>query len=272
MKKFLIFAIATLGMLACTGQNQVDNGENDPSNQIINGALPGKFSISDNKQVQFSQGNLRYQIETGTWSFAEQQYDIIGPTDKGGYKLSDGWIDVFGWGTGDNPVKSSQFNEEYGTFVDWGQNQISNGCSYSWRTLTEEEWRYLCNGREGAEFLHWYGIIEGIFGIIFLPDNWSANAPYDVYDVMDSYGETYSLADWEKLEKAGAVFLPAAYTSYIIKEVQIMGRYWSASPKEYYSAYSFHFYRKDGDWYAVGGDYYGKSVKHSVRLVRDVPK
>ena len=179
MKKFLIFAIATLGMLACTGQNQVDNGENDPSNQIINGALPGKFSISDNKQVQFSQGNLRYQIETGTWSFAEQQYDIIGPTDKGGYKLSDGWIDVFGWGTGDNPVKTTLSDEEYSTYVDWGKNPIFQGGQQPelWRTLTGDEWFYMFESRDnatqkyGLAMIH-YDVGDTICGLVILPDTW----------------------------------------------------------------------------------------------------
>ena len=51
----------------------------------IEGALPGLFSVSDNKKVSFSKGNLQYQASTNTWRFAEQQY-LYG--------------DLFGWGTG----------------------------------------------------------------------------------------------------------------------------------------------------------------------------
>lgn len=40
---------------------------------IIDGKLPGLFSISPTQQVQFSQGNLQYQASTNTWRFAENQ-------------------------------------------------------------------------------------------------------------------------------------------------------------------------------------------------------
>ncbi|MBO4655069.1 MAG: hypothetical protein J5644_05955, partial [Bacteroidales bacterium] len=55
------------------------------------GAISGKFSVSSTKQVYFSQGNLQYQASTGTWRFAEHQYDFIG----GGNFLSESntdWI------------------------------------------------------------------------------------------------------------------------------------------------------------------------------------
>ena len=44
----------------------------------INGKLPGSFSVSGEKKVCFSQGNLQYQGSTGTWRFATHQYDFIG--------------------------------------------------------------------------------------------------------------------------------------------------------------------------------------------------
>ena len=63
----------------------------------LEGALPGKFSIEEGKQVRFAQGNLQYNplpisgeqthialgmngdtIVQGVWRFAPNQYDIIG--------------------------------------------------------------------------------------------------------------------------------------------------------------------------------------------------
>ena len=37
----------------------------------------GIFSIGENKQVVFALGNLRYAQATGTWDFAENQYDMV---------------------------------------------------------------------------------------------------------------------------------------------------------------------------------------------------
>ena len=124
------------------------------------GALPGLFSVSATQQVYFSQGNLQYQASTNTWRFAEHQYDYVGTqtADVYGYhggnvsgsdnrsisSTYSGWIDLFGWGTGDNPTLSSDNYGAYGTFVDWGSNPISNGGNTAnrWRTLTQAEWEY----------------------------------------------------------------------------------------------------------------------------------
>ena len=129
---------------------------------IPDGVLPGSFSVSATQQVHFSQGNLQYQARTNTWRFAEHQYDYVGTqtaayegaSHGGNVSGSDnrnisstysGWIDLFGWGTGDNPTLSSDNYGAYGTFVDWGSNPISNGGNTAnrWRTLTQAEWEYL---------------------------------------------------------------------------------------------------------------------------------
>ena len=41
------------------------------------GAIDGMFSVSDNIQVFFSQGNLQYQPSTNTWRFANNSWDLI---------------------------------------------------------------------------------------------------------------------------------------------------------------------------------------------------
>lgn len=82
------------------------------------GAIPSLFSISNTQQVFISQGNLQYQASTGSWRFAEHQYDYVGGSNEwgggefgnvyeGGVKCSNndisatysGWIDLFGWAT-----------------------------------------------------------------------------------------------------------------------------------------------------------------------------
>lgn len=52
-----------------------------PSDSVMplpEGVLPGLFSVSEGRQVRFSKGNLQYQASTGTWRFAEHQYDYVG--------------------------------------------------------------------------------------------------------------------------------------------------------------------------------------------------
>ena len=130
------------------------------------GAINGLFSVSENKKVYFSQGNLQYQASTNTWRFAEHQWDYIGgdysypggsATISGTINGSNnsnisstysGWIDKFGWGTsGRNhgavcyqPWSTSTSNSDYFAYgssnsnlsdytneADWGYNAISNG-------------------------------------------------------------------------------------------------------------------------------------------------
>ena len=140
------------------------------------------FSVSTNQQVLFSQGNLQYTQSTQTWSFAENQYDYIGSDN-----WSDGvWadkIDLFGWST-DNPAtpfgvsNSTEFEDYYGDFVDWGTNQIGDDAPGTWRTLTYAEWEYLLTTRTNASSLMGVAQVNDVNGLIFLPDNWSA--PDDV--------------------------------------------------------------------------------------------
>ena len=85
-------------------------------NTAPEGAIPALFSVSETEQVFFSKGNLQYQASTGTWRFAEHQWDYVGGTEYGteygtvyenGVKCNNneisqnysGWIDLFGWAT-----------------------------------------------------------------------------------------------------------------------------------------------------------------------------
>jgi uncharacterized protein (TIGR02145 family) len=46
----------------------------------------GTFSVSYDKQVTFSKGNLQYTQSTNTWSFASAQWEMIG-SDVDGVQL-----------------------------------------------------------------------------------------------------------------------------------------------------------------------------------------
>ena len=239
-------------------------GENDLNftTQLHPGALPGLFSVSATQQVHFSQGNLQYQASTDTWRFAEHQYDYVGSANSNISSTYTGWIDLFGWGTSGwnsgavcyQPWSTSISNSDYypgGSSsngltdayaeADWAwHNAISNGgnATHQWRTLTTSEWSYLLNSRTNASSKRGTGNINGVGGLIILPDSWTqpSGCPQFNPGFASSYGDwthnSYTLAQWAQMEAAGAVFLPATGFRYgsDVYYVGNDGNYWSSTP------------------------------------------
>ncbi len=230
---------------------------------------PGLFSVSPTKKVFFSPGNLQYQASTNTWRFAEHQYDYVGADNSNICATYSGWIDLFGWGTGNNPTLFSTNDTDYGTFVDWGTNAISNGgnTANQWRTLTSAEWEYLFNN-------HQYGIgnVNGVGGVILLPDSWTQPSGCSftagpASNNGDWTHNSYTLAQWANMEAAGAVFLPAAGVrdGTNVFGMGSNGVYWSSTPNSESYANLLDF-RSD---YLYAMTYGLRHYGFSVRLVRD---
>ncbi len=221
--------ISLLGLILF-GLQSCDNANNPSGNGVSNGG----FSVAPDKQVHFSQGNLQYQASTNTWRFAEQQYDIIGEANSNISTSYDGWIDLFGWGTGNNPTNTSSHSEDYSSFIDWGVNAISNGGNIAnqWRTLTADEWYYLGYKRPKAATLFGLGCVNGVNGAILLPDNWKTPNGVSFSPGAKNWSNFYSIAQWQIMELAGAVFLPAAGVRLSVigvTDVGLKGYYWSAT-------------------------------------------
>lgn len=234
------------------------------------GAGNGVFSVSSSKRVNFSKGNLQYQASTKTWRFAEHQWDMIGDANKNISPSYSGWIDLFGWGTGNNPTKSSTSSSDYSNFSDWGNNSISNGGGRRWFTLTRDEWVYVFNTRSTSSGIRYAkATVNGVKGVILLPDNWSSSN-YSLSSTNNG-GASFSSnkisqTDWQnKFEANGAVFLPAAgwRGGASVYNVGSYGDYWSASYKGSDNAYYVRF--NDGSLYA--GYWYYREFGQSVRLV-----
>ena len=249
------------------------NGQPDPPS--VDGVLPGAFSVSATQQVHFSQGNLQYQASTNTWRFAEHQYDYTGSdnsmvVDLG--RIWDGWLDLFGWGTSGwnsgagcyQPWSFSMSNSAYypgGSYsnsltgayaeADWAyHNAISNGgnAAHLWRTLTSAEWDYLFNTRANASSKYGTGNIDGVGGLIILPDNWTLPSGYTFnsgFPSSDNWNHnSYTLAQWAVMEAAGAVFLPAAGSLWEPIPGSYeggSGNYWSSTPLNENHAYHMNF-------------------------------
>ena len=266
---------------------KLDKQLNPPAPPV--GTISGLFSVAENKQIYFSQGNLQYQASTGTWRFAEHQYDIIGDDNANISSTNSGWIDLFGWGTsgynGKNPYMTSigsdygdGYNDIAGTNYDWGvYNAISNGGNQAgqWRTLTTDEWYYVINTRANASSKYGVASINGVNGLILLPDEWTLpegivftsgvanDGRIEYYSTVNSY----TANEWAKMEANGAVFLPA--TGYRIKsdmiDVGLIGNYWSSSYYDGLNAFCLVF-RSDFAEKGTGGRIAG----YSVRLVQEV--
>ncbi|MCQ2340584.1 MAG: hypothetical protein MJZ79_07415 [Paludibacteraceae bacterium] len=233
------------------------------------GSTIGSFSVSPTTKVTFAPGNLQYQASTNTWRFAEHQYDYVGDATQGnvyanGTKCDntqisatyDGWIDLFGWGTsGFNskyPYMTSVTNSDYvnGTIdithtpYDWGvYNQLGIDPKGTWRTLTKDEWVYLCNTRPDASNLVGLATVNEVNGLIILPDNWALPSGLSFNALLDFNENIYTPEQWEKMEAAGACFLPAAgyRNSTNVFKVQEYGSYWSSSHKNSDKAYNLDF-------------------------------
>lgn len=333
MKK-LIFCLAVLATVSCTDMFDSTNEKKEvieddyvQNPNAVNGAFTqGKFSVSEDKAVYFSQGNLQYREITGTWRFASNQWNYVGtqfPDSEdcygGNVEGSDntfvtfpgyeGWIDLFqfgtsGWNSGANiyqPFSASRNcgdfyiggSPGYGLFgkyanADWGvYNKIINGGNQAglWRTLRCREWDYILKGRPNCEKLQACGRVNGVNGFILLPDDWqqpdsiefmpnrevTEKDTYDYTVIMDA--NDYTLSEWDKMEKNGAIFLPnsGSRLGTFIYSCGFGGDYWTSSTNSYDDD---EYFGDDASYLTVcftAKTSYG--LRHdakSVRLVQDV--
>ena len=259
----------------------------------IKGALPGIFSVSATKKVNFSQGNLQYRPRIKTWRFAVNQYDIAGSDNNNVFMQAycSSWVDLFGYGTSGwdggagryMPYETTTNNTEYTEATDgndlvdfyanadWGfYNPIINGGNQTalWRTLTYSEWTYLLTQRPNAGQLQGMATVESTPGYIILPDDWTCPAGIVFVNTSSSYTiNVYNATSWAIMEAAGAVFLPAAgiRVSSATSDIGIIGNYWTASHVNGTTGYSFHIEANQN----VMQNTMTYSTGCSVRLVRD---
>lgn len=275
MKKCLyLFALALFALQGC------EKLEPPTPNEVA-------FSVSSNKQVKFAPGNLQYQASTKTWRFAEHQYDIIGLENEKISDSYDGWIDLFGWGTGEKPTNTSGVEPNDTLDVDWGVNKIGSDSAFTWRTLTDDEWVYIFYGRENAPILFGLGTVNGVHGAIILPDKWESFKGKPAFTPSSSHGlankegvyyyndeggnfslNTYTVSQWKKMESFGAIFLPASgmRRGTGLHDVGDYGYYWSSTAYNEHVAYRLIF--RDGSLGPRNLD--SRSCGHSVRLARDL--
>lgn len=221
--------------------------------QIPEGGIDALFSVGPSSIVYFSRGNLQYRPSDNTFQFAENQWVFIGNNNSSISNNYPGWIDLFGWGTGEEPSNTGTIN----SFVDWGENAIENGGNTPqlWRTMTKEEWNYVLNERsasniggvDNARYIK--ATVNNIQGIVLFPDVFentngiviqinSINNPIVGFDNHNNYSES----QWSIMEEKGCVFLPVTgkRNGTTVQDMN-HGYYWSSTLGMARSAYGLHF-------------------------------
>ena len=262
------------------------------------------FSVADRHQVLFSPGNLQFcttgshataeGTASGTFRFAEHQYDYLGQANAAVSDTNTGWIDLLTWGSsgwhvspcsekdGDYDIESLCGDE---AFADWGvYNAIGSDAPGTWRTLTRDEWDYLVNrraastvdGTDSARYAE--ATVCGVKGLILFPDRFERPESIDsiVGINLNSFtlhfaDNVYTVEQWALMEKAGAVFLPAAgfRGGTWLSTIGEGGSYWASTCNADRQAYALLFI--DGVVNASAECTYEKDRGYgrSVRLVKD---
>ena len=159
-------------------------------------------------------------------------------------------------------------------------NELAGLMADGWRVLTKDEWSYIFNERTNHNALYGQGKVNGINGLILLPDEWqpptgltftplwSTDKGYDL--------NVYTSAQWTDMENAGAVFLPCGgYGVYEDGEFQwydgtIHGSYWSCTEYEYATEKAYRVVFDDDDIPVINEEsVMPKDRYYSVFLVRD---
>ena len=231
---------------------------------------PAVFYVASNSTVQFSSGNLYY--DGNNWGFES--------TPKYGEVVINGYVNLFNYaatGTGSgidiyDKVTNKFIDLSVNDGSDWGYcaNQAKLGGYENWHTPTFEEWRYLFNTRPNALSLLGVGQVEGIHGLILLPDNWAPSASEGFTTGFSGSWESnsYTTEQWNIMSNKGAVFLPAAgergLNNTFYSNNGNLGEYWSSKMNRRM------YFGREGVYGLGNYDFSNGYFGLSVRLVRYV--
>ena len=214
------------------------------------GLLKGQFSVSAEKKVQFSKGNLCYDSSSGTWSFFDNQYQYY-KDYTATYWDKFGWVATTSTVLTDAPAKygasTSTTDSDYGSSTSDTPNNWGETMGAGWRVLTKDEWAYLFNtrttggtvfGTASARYAHAEVNTDGTAtkGIILFPDGVDiANSEVTTTGTVNNtsiWGTKCTIAQWTALAAKGCVFLPAAgkRNGTTVNNVGEWGYYWTSSP------------------------------------------
>ena len=243
--------------------------------------LPGKFSVSATKQVQFARGNLIYK--GGEWDFHKQQYDRCLKDNSTVLDISEtGTFDLFGWATAgiagadatmrnyqpwssSTEVISDQATVNkygygpstvtvpgetswggYAEYCDWGYNyalrsKLGNG----WHTLSANEWAYMFLDRLNAS------TVNGVANARFIKA--TVHGLPGMLAFSDSFGDDYagdqSIFDASAINNQYVSFSSNVLTDIQWKAVESAGALFLAPTGCYIGMEGVDFILQyEGDW------------------------
>jgi len=232
----------------------------------FNDYVIGEFTVnSEGKKVKFSHGNLYWN--GSTFHFEDNQWDS--PSS-----WSTSHVGHFYWSKSASVAYAETYSESGTSSSDvFFTNDPSftvEGQTGKWRTLSggsSGEWEYLLstrivNGGTGEGKSYRRATINsdatggGIYGMIIYPDNYTAQTT----------ATSYTSSQWQTMEAAGCVFIPAADYRYgsSVYNVGFGGRYWSSFPYDA-DAYRLFF----SSYIVIPASSSNRSDAQSVRLVQD---
>lgn len=302
--KELTFTVTGPGVqeYSITGTKKLDAGKQYGLPALDNAKWTPKFkpfTVDSGKTVYIAPGNLMAMTIDGGehwyWYFAGHQYDQPGGftqygsdnlkiTTEGKSTATNCTIGLFGWSTDDNTFfginKSQTATDWDGAFVDWGTLPIDPYAANTWRTPARSEIDYLLKTRTSstvcgtANARYVRAVVNAVEGVILFPDDFTNPLATDLVNInipdATPSNNTLSVDDWSALEKAGAVFLPAAgmilphYGEYIDT---YRGAYWTKSAGGTTGQIAYLLMQSSN----VSANYSSeKNNRMSVRLVYDV--
>ena len=226
--------------------------------------LPGVFSVSGTKAVNFSKGNLQYDSENQIWQFAANQWDYIGNAagnnaiTADGIADNNGIVDMFCWVGASSSLEGIK---QYGIIKSWSgygsvagealKSDWGNIMGGDWRTLSKDEWIYLLTERTNAANLRTLGTVNGKAGLILMPDGWTASGVALTVTTANYTTNDINTTNWATLEGQGCAFLPAAGCCALglFDGVGGDGSYWSSTSRASGATYAhrLHFRATDVD-------------------------
>ena len=225
--------------------------------------LPGKFSVADGKQIQFSRGNLWYEAKTDTFHFEDSQYSYASNWNAD-------HVSHFFWSKTASVAYAEAYNDTEASESDIfftnsteetaNPNFTVNGITGTYRALSEAECNYLIEERvvnDGKGEGHSYSLditYGGQKGFVLYPDDYTE-------EIIS--GTITSLPE-------GVVFLPAAggRDGSIIIGTNAYSSYWLASPDGNDEIDGARFMNFIDDEFQIANGY--RELGMPVRLVKDV--
>ena len=239
--------------------------------------LPEGFSVRNGRIVHFTPGNLYY--DGSNFHFEENQWTARitnwADSDTIGHFYYSKNISVATQKNKPTRINDRIFPND-GLYTP-NMNFTIDGQANKYLALSMEDFQDLRDRKStiGAtgKSLYGMGTVNGVKGIIFLPDKWDATIPFN-YGTSSCSNNVYSGTDWEDMEYDGAVFLPiAGYSSSgdgkISNTNKSKGLYWTSKfdigsgSSSYGTAEGF----KIEDGKAPRTDPYGPENWASIRLV-----